>query len=61
MNWGHSAAQIWGYTPRQAYAWMMLGNARTQRERAVAIADGAVATQSDGKQIKRAIDQLSEA
>jgi len=48
-------------TPRQAYAWMMLGSARTQRERAMSIGDGALAAQGDGNQIKRAVDELSGA
>ena len=61
MNWGHPLAQIWEYTPRQAFAWMMLGSIRKRRERAVNIGDAALAAQGEGDKIKRAIDDLSGA
>jgi hypothetical protein len=58
VQWGHPIESIWAYTPKEAHAWMTLGAARHSRERATRLADGAVAAQADGKQIKRAIDDL---
>jgi len=61
MFWGHPIERIWKMTPRQAFAWMTLGSARTQRERAMTIGDTALAAQGEGKQIKAAVDELSGA
>jgi hypothetical protein len=48
-------------TPRQAFAWLMLGAARQRRERAEALHDRALAAQGKGDAIERALKELSDA
>jgi hypothetical protein len=58
VQWRHPVEAIWQMTPRQAYAWLMLGAARKRRERAEAISDAALAAQGKGEAIERAIKEL---
>jgi hypothetical protein len=60
LQWQHPAERIWNYTPRQAYAWILLGRARHRRERAEQLSFNAVASQGDGKGISRAIERLND-
>lgn len=45
-------------TPRQAFAWLMLGMARQRRERAEALHDHALAAQGKGEAIERTLKDL---
>jgi hypothetical protein len=48
-------------TPRQVQAWLMLGEARVARERAMRLGDMALASQGERDAIARAIRELSDA
>ena len=60
MQWHHSVEAVFEMTPRQMHAWLQIGAARHARERAVAIADAALAAQGKPDAIRKAVQDLNE-
>lgn len=60
MQWQHPVERIWQMTPRQCFAWLVLGAERHARERAEMISDLSLAAQGSGDAIKKAMRELTD-
>ena len=58
MAWGHPAAEVWGYTPKQAMAWATLGLARKRSELAEQLQIGALAARGEPQALKETLREL---
>lgn len=57
---GHPPQAVWSYTPRRIVSFLWFARTRINRERAVAIADGAAASRGDPKELTKTLKQLQE-
>lgn len=51
---------MWRYTPRRIANYLWFARTRVNRERAIAIADGAAASRGDPKELTKTLKQLQE-
>jgi hypothetical protein len=56
---GHPPACVWGYTPRQAFAFLKLAQARREQEAAAQLGIAALAARGDGDEIGKQIREWS--